>query len=194
MKSSTPQLLLDEVLPRFDVHEVHEALVPASADATYMAVKQVTAREVKLLMTLEAVRGLPRLLIGRRPFRPNAFAPLIESFAAGVVPLGERAGVEIVAGAVGRFWRVFGNEPAMIRTREEFLTFAKPGYAKAVISFSVTSVPKGSRVVSETRVVGTSVDATRALRFYWLLIRPASGIIRRRWLAAIRHRAVRAVK
>jgi len=194
MESSTRQVLLDEMLLRFDVHEVHEALVPAPAEATYMAVKQVTAREVKLLMTLEAVRGLPCLLIGRRPFRPNVFAPLIESFAAGVVPLGERAGAEIVAGAVGRFWRVLGNEPAMIRTREEFLAFAEPGHAKAVISFKVMSVPKGSRVVSETRVAGTSLDATRALRFYWLLIRPASGIIRRSWLAAIRDRAARAVE
>ena len=194
MRSQTRRALIDDVLPHFDVHEVHEARIPAPAEATYLAVKQVTAREVRLLMTLEAVRGLPSLLIGRRPFRPNVLAPLIESFAAGVLPLGERPGEEIVAGAIGRFWCPFGNDPVRIRTRDEFRAFAEPGYAKAAISFTVFPLPNGSRVVSETRVAGTSLEATRAFRFYWLLIRPASGIIRRSWLAAIRDRASRAAQ
>jgi hypothetical protein len=184
-----PRSLLDEVLPRFDVHEVHETWVPAPVDAVYAAVKQVTAREVRLLMPLEVLRGLPRLLIGRRPFRPHPSAPLLEVFTLGVVPLGERPGTEIVAGAVGRFWRPVGNEPPLIRTREEFLAFAEPGYAKAAIAFTVSPEPKGSRVMTETRVAGTSLEATRAFRRYWLLIRPASGAIRRSWLAAIRRRA-----
>ena len=185
-----PLALLDEVLPHFDVHEVHETYVRARIDDVYAAVKQVTAREVRLLMALEVLRGLPRLLIGRRPFRPSSTAPLLESFAANVVPLGERPGAEIVAGAVGRFWRLFGNEPAVIRTRAEFLAFAERGYAKAAVAFIVLPEAEGTRLTTETRVVGTSPDATRLFRRYWLLIRPASGIIRRSWLAAIRRRAV----
>jgi hypothetical protein len=183
--------LLDDVLPHYDVHEVHETWVPAAADAVYAAVKQVTAREVRLIVPLEILRGLPRLLIGGRPFRPNPSKPLLHAFTVGVVPLGERPGTEIVAGAVGRFWRLAGNEPGLIRTREEFLAFAEPGYAKAVIAFTVSPEPEGSRVTTETRVAGTSLDATRRFRRYWLLIRPASGAIRRSWLAAIRRRAAR---
>ena len=191
MQETSPRPLLDDVLPRFDVHEVHETCVPAPADVVYAAVKQVTAREVRLLMPLEVLRGLPRLLIGRRPFRPNPSAPLLQAFTVDVVPLGERPGREIVAGAVGRFWRPVGNEPALIHTREEFLAFAEPGYAKAAIAFTVSPRPEGSRVTTETRVAGTSLEATRAFRRYWLLIRPASGAIRRSWLAAIRRRAAR---
>ena len=183
--------LLDDIPPNFDVHEVHETLVPAAADVVYAAVKQVTAREVRLLTPLEILRGLPRLLIGRRPLRPHPSAPLLHTFTAGVVLLGERAGTEIVAGAVGRFWRIVGNEPVLIRTREEFLTFAERGYAKAAIAFAVSPQPDGSRVMTETRVAGTSLDATRLFRRYWLVIRPASGAIRRSWLAAIRRRAAR---
>ena len=110
----------------------------------------------------------------------------------GVVPLGERPGAEIAAGAVGRFWRLGGNEPAAVRTRKDFLSFAEPGYAKAVIAFLVRPERGGSRVITETRVAGTSPEATRALLRYWRAIRLGSGAIRKSWLAAIRRRAVRA--
>ena len=110
----------------------------------------------------------------------------------GVVPLGERVDVEIAAGAIGRFWRLVGNEPADVRTREEFISFGEPGYAKAAISFMVRAERGGSRVITETRVLGTSPEATRALLRYWGGIRLGSGVIRRSWLAAIRRRAVRA--
>lgn len=186
-----PRPLLDDVLPHFDVHEVHETWTPAPIYVAYAAVKQVTAREVRLLMPLEILRGLPPWLIGRRPFRPKPSAPLLDTFTAGVVPLGERAGTEIVAGAVGRFWRLAGNEPALVRTREEFLAFTEPGYAKAAVAFTVLPAREGSRVLTETRVAGTSLEATRVFRRYWLVIRPASGAIRRSWLAAIRRRAAR---
>jgi hypothetical protein len=79
-----------------------------------------------------------------------------------------------------------------VRAREGFVSFAEPGYAKAAMSFLVRSEPGGSRVLTETRVAGTSSDAARAFLRYWRLIRPGSGAIRRSWLAAIRRRAVRA--
>jgi hypothetical protein len=140
---------------------------------------------------LEALRALPGLLLRRPAFRPDPSAPLLDQFTTGVVLLGERAGTEIVAGAIGRFWRLAGNETAQVRTREEFLSFDQPGYAKAAISFLVRPERGGSRVRTETRVVGTSPEATRALLRYWRVIRPASGAIRRSWLAAIRRRALR---
>jgi hypothetical protein len=63
--------------------------------------------------------------------------------------------------------------------------------AKAVLAFLVRPERGGSRVITETRVAGTSPDATRAFLRYWRVIRPGSGAIRRSWLAAIRRRAVR---
>ena len=178
--------LIDDALPQFDVREVHKMAVHAPVEVVYAAIKQVRARDVRLLTPLEVLRGLPGLLIGRHPSRPTSSAPLIEEFTVGVVPLGERMGKEIVAGAIGRYWRVLGNEPAMVRTREEFLAFSEPGYTKVVVAFSVCAEAKGCLVRTETRVAGTSPEATRAFRRYWLLIRPASGAIRRSWLAAIR--------
>ena len=191
-EGDNPLRLIDEALPRFDVREIHETTVHAALDVVYAAIKSVTARDVRLLAPLEVLRVLPGLLVRRRQFRPTSSAPLIEEFTLGVVPLGERAGKEIVAGAIGRYWLLWGNQPALIRTREEFLAFSEPGYTKAVVAFSVSAESTGCRVTTETRVAGTSPEATRAFRRYWLLIRPASGAIRRSWLAAIRRRAVHA--
>jgi hypothetical protein len=188
---SAPRSLLEEVLPRFDASEVHDVWVPAGPDVVFAALKQVTVGEVRLLMPLEALRGLPSLLTGRRAFRPDRSAPALETFAVGVVPLGERPGAEIAAGVVGRFWRLATYEPAAARTREEFLSFTEPGYAKAAISFLVRPEAEGSRVITETRVAGTSPEATRSFLRYWRAIRLGSGAIRRSWLAAIRRRAVR---
>ncbi|MCA1847305.1 MAG: hypothetical protein LC792_29795, partial [Actinobacteria bacterium] len=66
--------------------------MPAPADVAYSAVKEVTGREVRVLMPLEFLRWLPGFLIGRRPFRPDPSAPLLAGFTVGVVPLGERPG------------------------------------------------------------------------------------------------------
>jgi hypothetical protein len=52
-----PESLLDDLLPRFDVRQVHEACVSAPVDVVYSAVKQVTGREVRVLMPLEFRAG-----------------------------------------------------------------------------------------------------------------------------------------
>jgi hypothetical protein len=181
--------LLEEVLPRFDASEVHDVWVAAPPEVAFAAVKQVTVGEIRLLKPLEALRALPGLLARRPVFRPDTSARVLDQFTTGVVPLGERAGTEIAAGAIGRFWRLLGNETARVRTREDFLSFDEPGYAKAAISFVVRPERGGSRVVTETRVAATSPDATRVLLRYWRVIRLGSGAIRRSWLAAVRRRA-----
>jgi hypothetical protein len=189
--SSEPRHLLDEVLPRFDVSLVHEVWVPAPPHIAVEAVKRVTVGEVRLLRPLEALRTLPRLLAGRTDLLPAGSAAVLDAFTVGVVPLGERAGAEIAAGAIGRFWRLVHVDPVAVRTREEFVAFDEPGYAKAAIAFLVRPERGGSRVITETRVLCTSPDAKRAFVRYWRAIRLGSSAIRRSWLAAIRRRAVR---
>jgi hypothetical protein len=142
-------------------------------------------------MPLEFLRWLPGFLLGRRHFLPDPSAPLLAEFTVGVVRLGERPGKEVVAGAIGRFWHVPGNEAAQVRTRADFLAFSEPGYAKAAIAFTLFPERERTRVKTETRVVVTSAEATRLFRRYWLVIHPASDAIRRSWLAAIRRRALR---
>jgi hypothetical protein len=187
--------LLDQVLPHFDASERHGIVVAAPPEVVFDAVKDVTVRDVRLLTPLMALRGLPRLVKRRRRLRrlPSSDPLIGRLLEAGFVQLGERPGAEIAVGAVGRFWRPADNRPVAVPTRDEFLSFSEPGYAKAVMAFLVRPEGDGSRIVTETRIVGTSPDATKAFLRYWRLIRPASGAIRRSWLVAIRRRAVELV-
>ena len=111
-----PESLLDHLLPRFDVRQVHEAWVPAPADVVYSAVKQVTGREVRVLKPLEFLRWLPGFLTGRRPSVRIQSAPLLAGFTAGVVSRGEHWGKEVVAGAVGASGAQDSNDPLAVKS------------------------------------------------------------------------------
>jgi hypothetical protein len=184
--------LLDEVLPSYNVNEVHSTRVDAPPAAAFAAVKEVTAKEIRLLGPLMAIRMLPSRL--RRPLRRDDPGPVLDQFLrAGFVVLGERAASELVVGAVGRFWSLSGNAPLKtIRSRDDFVAFDEPGYAKAAMNFQLVPDDGGTRIVTETRILGTSDEATRSFRRYWRVIRLGSGAIRRSWLAAIRRRLVAA--
>jgi hypothetical protein len=83
---SAPRSLLEEVMPRFDAREVHDVWVAAQPNVVFTAVKQVTVREVRVLMPLEVLRGLPSLLAARPAFRPAGSARVLDGFTVGVVP------------------------------------------------------------------------------------------------------------
>ena len=172
---------LDRLLPDYDVHEVHELRVPASPETAYAALKAVCAREVRSFGPLMRLRTFGR---SQRVF--DQHAPLLEELEKiGFVELGERPREEIVVGAICRFWSPTGNRPRPI---DDFSSFAEPGFAKAAMSFTVVSDGDGSRITTETRVIGTDAEASRKFRRYWLVIRLGSGVIRRSWLKAIERR------
>ena len=188
----TARLLIDEVMPRYDFREVHDCFVPAEPERAYAAAKTVPAAEIRLLGPLMAIRSLPATIARRRALRPSGRpVPVLDQFLrAGFVLLGERPGSELVAGAVGKFWSLSGNQPLeAVRTREDFVGFSDPGYAKAVFNLAVSPEGSGSRVTTETRIAGTDPTATKIFRRYWIVIRLPSGAIRRSWLNAIRRRA-----
>jgi hypothetical protein len=191
---ATPSLssLLDEVMPRYDVHERHEIWSSAPPDDAYAAMKTVTPGEIRLLGPMMRLRMLPGRFRGRR-LGGDPDSPVIQAFLnAGFVELGERPGSEIVVGGIGCFWSVSQNIPLRtIRDGNDFIRFAEPGFAKAAMNFVVTPEADGTRIVTETRVVGTSRDASRKFRRYWFAIRLGSGAIRRSWLAAIERRLSR---
>jgi hypothetical protein len=191
--AASPGSLLDEILPRYDFHEVHDTLVPVQPERAYAAVKGVSAREIRLLGPLMSVRRLPATLTRRRAVGFEGPGTVLEAaFRAGFVLLDERPGEELVAGAVGRFWSLTGNQPLRaVRTREDFVAFAQPGYAKVAINFLVTAVEQGSRIETATRIAGTDSRATAKFGIYWAVIRLPSGAIRRSWLRAIGQRAGR---
>jgi hypothetical protein len=159
--------LLDEVLPRWHEDERHGVRAHASAERLLAAVCEVTPADAPVLRALFALRGL----------RASAREPIWEQLLrGGFQVLGERGGSEVVAGAVGRPWRVWER----VRRDVDFVAFAEPGYVKMALGF----LARDGELVTETRVLATDEAARRAFAPYWVAVKPASGLTRRSWLAA----------
>src|SRR4051794_9779393 len=131
--------LLEQFMPRFDTRSQHAIDVHAPAQAVFTAVEAVSVKEVRFLRELEFIRALPRLAATGRLDVPTVDAPLILSFTRGAGLLGVRPPEEGLAGAIGCFWRLAGNEPVVFGSPEEFLTFTELGFAKAVVWFRLDS-------------------------------------------------------
>lgn len=92
----------------------------------------------------------------------------------------------IVYGLIGKFWRLnYGLTP--VPNGEAFRSFGENGVAKLALGFSVENASAGqTRLATETRVHCPDRQSRLSFTPYWLLIRPASGLIRRRILNSVR--------
>jgi hypothetical protein len=179
---------LDHFLPHYDFRERHSIAIDAVPAAVLKEARQMTSRDVPLMVALMAIRKLPELLIGRRPLRPGT-RPVLEQFErAGFVRLATTDD-ELVFGVVGRFWRPSGDVRRM--AAGSFTGFDEPGWAKAVVNFFAVRDGELTRLSTETRVLATDKAARRRFGCYWRLIYPGSAAIRVAWLRAIRRRAER---
>ena len=130
-------MLIDDVLPIFDVARVDTIVVAASADEVYRTALELdlvqVARDDPLVALLFAIRTVPDLLM--RTLGKRQAQPAVESMRLGDLPLdgdwirlGEDPSHEIVFGAVGRFWN--GPIEWQHSTPETFATFNAPGSAR----------------------------------------------------------------
>jgi hypothetical protein len=138
----------------------------------------------------EAVRHVPisdmpvaNLLFRLRGMRGSSSVSVFERLPPSFAILAEEPNRELVAGGIGKPWRLRGGGVRI----EDFRGFVEPGYAKMAMNFRLDS----GTLSTETRVFLTDEAARRAFRRYWLVIRPFSGLIRRVWLRAIKRSAER---
>src|SRR3954452_10809165 len=145
--------LLEQFMPHFDTRSQHAIEVQARAQVVFTAVETVRVKEVRFLRELEFIRALPRVAAMGRLDVPTVDARLVLSFTRGAALLGARPPEEILAGAIGRFWRLAGNGPVAFGLPEEFLTFTEPGFVKAVVGFRLD--PRGAAILltTETRFI-----------------------------------------
>ena len=172
---------LDEFLPEFSFNEVHSTLVRASPARTLAAARELTARDVPVMLALVAVRRLGRT--------PPPRGPVVDGMLrSGFVVLADRPD-ELVLGVAGRFWTLDGGIARI--SAGEFADFAEPNHAKAVMDFHAEPAPGGCLLSTETRIEPTDEAARRSFGRYWRVIHPGSALIRRAWLRAVRRRAER---
>jgi hypothetical protein len=186
---------IDQYLPGFDVTEVQQVQVDAQPEAAYAAIRRTDLRD-PIIDALFALRELPnrfaRKLRGDPP-PPTPTSFTVDAVATpemGWVLLGEEPGVEIVVGAVGRFWRRdYGGRTV---PAEMFVHFNEPGYAKIAIGLSVIPVGLGGSILRYEARTATTDDVARAhFRRYWRVIQPGVAIVMRRALARIKAEAER---
>ena len=186
--------VLDRLVPTFQAVERHSATIAASADQVWAALTQVTVGELRLFRLLMGLRVLPGRLLGRPRARFDADESLLGwAVRFGFTVLGEEVQRELVVGAIGQPWRLVGGRGMAVAGGDDFATFDQTGYAKMAANFRLASIAGGRAIqlTTETRVACTDAASARRFARYWWLIRPASGGIRRSWLAAIRRRAER---
>lgn len=192
-----PNLELWTALPSSRFCELHHRTIAQPIDRVWDAALAVTARELRSIGPLFALRGLPSYVRGRKPPTLSPGQSLIDSFSdAGFVVLRQDdAPVEgravTLLGAAGKFWSPAHNAPLAFGSPQEFLDFDEPGYAKTVARLEAITDGSQTRIETETLVAGTDGAANRKFAPYWMIIRGPSGLIRRSWLAAIDRRANR---
>lgn len=180
--------LLDQFMPKYEVREIHETEVAASAEVTYGVAHEIDLHRSTIVRAIFTGR---ELLMGAEHVKhdhPPGF--LAEILALGWRVLVEEPGHELVMGAVTQPWQpnvVFrGLAP------EEFADFSEPGYAKIVWCLAVRPLgPARCRFRTETRVVTTDPDARSRFRRYWSVVSPGVLLIRYETLRLVKQEAER---
>ena len=185
-------MLIDRYLPTFDETYIYEASINASPADAYAAMKETNLRDPVIDLLFE-LRELPQRIARRWRGEPSSSKP--EAITFGEIPkqgpvwvvLAEDPGVELVIGAVGKFWhRDYGSRAV---TEAEFIPFNQPGFAKVAISLAVRAAGDGTILRYEARTATTDDTARRTFRRYWRFIGSGVGIVMRRVVRRIKHEA-----
>lgn len=176
--------LISKYLPAYSFSEVHWLDVAADPRTVIEAAASYRPEDDTVFRKMIGLRELPmrlgNIFGGRRAKSPPPFG--LDNF----VRLERLDDSELAYGLVGRFWRPdFGL--LSVADSQAYLDFATPGIAKLALGFSAVAQENGvTRLTTETRVF--CPDPACRLKFapYWYLIRPVSGLIRGRILAAIK--------
>jgi hypothetical protein len=172
-------MLLDEFVPAWDVRTIHATEVAAPPEAVYEAVKRLDLGGSPINRVLFLARGLGS----------HRSIKLSDLMARGFVLLGEDPPRELVLGLVARPWTLMGGVRRL--DADGFRGFGQPRYARIGWSFDVRPSGRTSRLLTETRIRCTDAASRRKFRWYWRLIGPFSGVVRREALLLIKRDAER---
>jgi hypothetical protein len=178
--------LMDKFLPSYQFSERHQVTVRCAPGELLDIIQNFQPPEDRFGETAMLLRQVPaklmHLLAPSRTPRPSAVT------RANFIPLARDGDREMVGGLVGKFWRPdFGL--FLVKDASGFVLCNPPKTAKLVIGFVAEQSGELTLLATETRVY--CPDRYSLIMFfpYWLLIRPVSGLLRRRFLGTIRRLA-----
>lgn len=174
-------VLMERYLPKYQFEEHHRLRLDHAPGKLLDAAQAVARQSDPLINRFIAVREFPARLLSRlgRDHRLPARPFGIEDFT----PLGRDGDRELAFGLVGKFWQSdyglqsFNDASAFEQAR---------GLPKLVLNFCVAPLPDcGHTLTTTTRVWCPDAASQRSFAPYWYLIRPVSGLIRKRLLNRI---------
>lgn len=196
-------MLLDDLMPQYNVVEQHGIIVRAPPNVVFGAIREANLAGGSITRTLLGLRAAPLALLAivRSPraawaeYRDRAAVShrvirLHDFERAGFRIVAERSPEELVIGLLGRFWTLRGALCHEV-TADTFRVGPPPGQALAGWNFTVAMRPDGSSELRTETRVWCAADARWKFRLYWLVVRPGSGLIRRAMLREIRDEAER---
>ena len=171
--------LIDELLPTYQFSERHSCAVAADPAMVLDAVAAYRPDDDRFFRFMIGLRELPMRLLAKADCIPEPFG--LHNFT-----LLARTDEAIVYGLIGKFWRLnYGLAP--LAGGEAFRSFSENGVAKLALGFALENVSVGqTRLVTETRVYCPDRQSRLSFAPYWILIRPVSGLIRRRILNSVK--------
>jgi hypothetical protein len=183
-----PASKLDEFAPIYQFSETASIPVRAPADRVYDAIFRVTAAEVPAYRLLAWIRRGGRSGPGS-VLNPPDNEPLVGvATRTSFMALADVPDREFVMGTIVKAPE--GVKLAAGPTPASFRALTSPGFAKAVMGFSIEPQGPGLCLLrTETRVHATDPASRDVFTRYWRVIAPGSLLIRHMWLRAIKLRA-----
>lgn len=168
-------LLLDFVMPDYDVSDVQSIDVAASANLTFDTICASNPLGSPLMQAL--IRLRQTLMSGKNEdiALPSGFIEQLTALGWSVIS--RNANREIVLGSATQPWTP--NPTFRKIEASAFTAFNEPGYAK--IAVAISSAPTGPQtctVSTQTRVQTTDADSRNRFRRYWSLVLPGIELIR----------------
>lgn len=179
----------DRWLPQYQFHEQHQRRIPASAERVISAAESYRPEQDPFFRKMIGLREWPQRLLeqlGRRP--PSGQPP----FSMDNFTLLERSDhCQLAYGLMGKFWETdYGLIP--VEDNDFFTHTRQPGTSRLLLTFQARQIDSQvSELITETRVFCPDSASLKAFTPYWYLIRPVSGIIRRRMLSSIARNVTR---
>ncbi len=166
-------MLIDELLPNFDVSDRYHTVIEATRDDVWQALWTTDLCDSQVVSWLFWLRGLPSEHLSLSDIDDLKFKII-----------GEERNSEVVFGVIGQFWNPDGNlldfDPA------GFKVFEESGYAKCAWNFSLESLDDRIRLTTETRIQCIDETSRGYFDLYWAFVRPFSGWTRKEILAEIK--------
>ena len=180
--------LIARLLPAYHFVERHDIRIAAPAGHVMDAAAAFDPVDDPLVRRVMSLREMPARLAVKLGWPPPNTRNSSGLGMIDFIPLGRDGDREMAFGLIGRFWRPdMGLVP--VADAAAFTAFDRPGIAKLVWNFLATPEGDMVRLTTETRVYCPDRRSRWSLAPYWTVIRPASGFIRRRMLAAVKRAA-----